>query len=90
MDRIIVKGGIPLKGKVKISGSKNSALPILAATLLAEGNSKIENLPLLKDTETILKIFALIRCKDKIKGEFRRDKHGIGKKFLPLLTIWCV
>jgi len=68
MDRIIVKGGIPLKGKVKISGSKNSALPILAATLLAEGNSKIENLPLLKDTETILNILRLLGARIRLKG----------------------
>ncbi|MCK4244867.1 MAG: UDP-N-acetylglucosamine 1-carboxyvinyltransferase [Candidatus Omnitrophica bacterium] len=63
MDKIIIKGGIPLKGRVKLSGSKNSALPILAATLLAEGTSNIENLPLLKDIETMLRILDSLGAK---------------------------
>ncbi len=66
MDRIIIHGGIPLKGEVKISGSKNSALPILAATLLAEGTSRIENLPFLRDTETMLKILSSLGAKIKL------------------------
>ncbi len=65
MDRIIIEGRVPLKGRVKISGSKNSALPILAATLLAEGTSTIENLPLLKDTETMLRILDSLGAKIK-------------------------
>ncbi len=52
-----------MKGRVKLSGSKNSALPILAATLLAEGTSNIENLPLLKDIETMLRILDSLGAK---------------------------
>jgi len=67
MDKIVIEGGVPLKGEVKISGSKNSALPILAATLLAEGTCRIKNLPLLKDIETMLKILEFLGAKIKIR-----------------------
>lgn len=54
MDKLIIKGGKPLDGEVRISGSKNSGLPILAATLLGEGTSSICNLPHLNDITTML------------------------------------
>jgi UDP-N-acetylglucosamine 1-carboxyvinyltransferase len=56
MDKICIQGGRTLKGEVAISGSKNSALPILAATLLADGESVIENVPNLKDIQTMVKL----------------------------------
>ena len=49
MGSFIIDGGIPLSGTVKISGSKNSALPVLFATILAKGRSRIRNLPRIKD-----------------------------------------
>jgi UDP-N-acetylglucosamine 1-carboxyvinyltransferase len=59
MDKLIIKGGGPLSGEIRISGSKNSALPILAATLLAETPMRVGNLPHLHDVTTML---ALLRC----------------------------
>jgi UDP-N-acetylglucosamine 1-carboxyvinyltransferase len=56
MDKIIIEGGRPLQGKVKISGSKNAALPILAATLLTTGKTEISNLPKLADIQTMLRL----------------------------------
>jgi len=56
MDKILIKGGMPLKGAVEISGAKNSALPILAATLLAEGENRIGNIPQLGDIQTFIKL----------------------------------
>ncbi|MCK4249491.1 MAG: UDP-N-acetylglucosamine 1-carboxyvinyltransferase [Candidatus Omnitrophica bacterium] len=53
---MIIKGGRPLKGKVKISGSKNAILPILAATLLTNKTSKINGVPDLWDVHTMVKI----------------------------------
>lgn len=53
MDEIQIKGGIPLNGEVRISGAKNAALPMLAATLLTGGTFSFENVPALKDIETI-------------------------------------
>ena len=53
MYKIVIQGGRPLRGKVKISGSKNAALPILAATLLTEGKTEILNCPKLADIQTM-------------------------------------
>lgn len=59
MDKLIITGGNPLNGEIRISGSKNSGLPILAATLLADGPMHLENLPHLNDITTML---SLLRC----------------------------
>ena len=58
MDQIIIQGGYPLRGEVHISGAKNSALPILAAALLAESKSILKNIPRVKDVDTMLKIIS--------------------------------
>src|SRR5580693_6268308 len=52
MDAIRVKGGARLKGTVRISGAKNAALPILCATLLSDGASRLRNVPALRDIDT--------------------------------------
>lgn len=52
MDRMSVLGGYQLNGEVNVSGAKNSALPILFATLLAEGRHRFKNVPRLKDIES--------------------------------------
>ncbi len=56
MDKILVHGGHPLSGKIKISGSKNSALPILAATLLTREPCVLRHVPDLSDTNYMLQI----------------------------------
>jgi len=56
MDKIVIEGGRPLKGKVKISGAKNAALPIIAACLLTGGWHRLYNIPQLKDIKTIKSI----------------------------------
>jgi UDP-N-acetylglucosamine 1-carboxyvinyltransferase len=56
MDKLVMEGGVRLKGEVAISGSKNSALPILAATLLTDEPCRISGVPNLRDTSTMLKI----------------------------------
>ena len=58
MDKIIIRGGHPLTGSVKISGSKNSALPILAATLLTKETCVIQRVPDLSDVHYMLQILA--------------------------------
>ena len=59
MDKLIIQGGARLSGEIKISGSKNSGLPILAATILADSPMFLGNLPHLNDITTML---ALLRC----------------------------
>ncbi|MCW8858594.1 MAG: UDP-N-acetylglucosamine 1-carboxyvinyltransferase [Deltaproteobacteria bacterium] len=58
MEKIVIKGGVPLKGSVQISGAKNSALPLLFATLLADGVSEITNVPGLRDITTAVKLLS--------------------------------
>ena len=52
MDKLVVRGGSPLEGPLTVGGSKNTALPLMAATLLAEGTSRITNVPDLRDVRT--------------------------------------
>ncbi|MDH3393771.1 MAG: UDP-N-acetylglucosamine 1-carboxyvinyltransferase [Desulfobulbaceae bacterium] len=54
MDKIIIEGGHPLHGEVRVSGAKNAALPLIAATLLAPGWHTLTNVPDLRDTRTIM------------------------------------
>lgn len=56
MDRLVIRGGKPLKGDVYISGAKNAALPILAATLLASDHVTIANVPHLRDITTMMEL----------------------------------
>lgn len=56
MEQLIIKGGIPLSGEIKISGAKNAALPILAASLLSNAPIQISNIPHLQDVTTIVSL----------------------------------
>jgi UDP-N-acetylglucosamine 1-carboxyvinyltransferase len=56
MDKLLITGGIPLSGEIRISGAKNAALPMLAATLLAETPVKICNIPHLQDITTTMEL----------------------------------
>jgi UDP-N-acetylglucosamine 1-carboxyvinyltransferase len=56
MDKLIINGGKALQGEVIISGAKNSALPIMAATLLASDNVTVANVPHLKDVTTMMEL----------------------------------
>src|SRR3989449_2835513 len=56
MDRLVVTGGRPLSGSVKVGGAKNSALKLMAAALLAEGTSVIENVPRIVDCLTMAEV----------------------------------
>ena len=52
MDKILIEGGVPLDGTIEVSGAKNAALPLLAATLLTGGVHRLHNIPLLRDIRT--------------------------------------
>ncbi len=70
MDKLIIEGGVKLKGEVTVSGAKNAVLPILAATLLTDEPCVIKNVPNLRDTNSMLKI---LRALGKI-AEFDKGK----------------
>jgi UDP-N-acetylglucosamine 1-carboxyvinyltransferase len=56
LDRIRIRGGRDLRGSVRVSGSKNGALPILAASLLVDGPIVLRNMPRLTDVENLIRI----------------------------------
>ena len=56
MDRLLISGGVPLAGRIRISGAKNAALPLLAAALLADGPLVIGNIPHLRDITTTMEL----------------------------------
>jgi UDP-N-acetylglucosamine 1-carboxyvinyltransferase len=62
MDKMLVKGGYQLNGQVAVSGAKNSALPILFSTLLAEGEHQFDNVPMLKDIESTAELLKSLGC----------------------------
>lgn len=72
MDKLVIQGGVPLKGRVRISGSKNAALPILFAAVLADGGVTLHNVPPLKDIATTVKLIGLLGCKVEREGSTAR------------------
>jgi len=68
VDKIVIQGGSPLAGEVRISGAKNAALPILAASLLSAGTSVIHNVPALRDIDTIKRIMSRLGISFEIQG----------------------
>ena len=70
MDQIIIDGGVPLSGSVTVQGSKNSALPILFATILTEDRCTINNVPELSDVRTTQAIL------EELGMHCDRDRHG--------------
>ena len=68
MSRFQIEGGRQLFGSLEVQGAKNSVLPILAATLLAEGESVIRNCPELSDVDDTLEILRLLGCEVRREG----------------------
>lgn len=80
MSTYIINGGSKLEGEVFVSGSKNASLPILAATVLNNGITKLYNVPNIHDTKVMLEILKYLGCKvkrnsDKIVIDARNIKH---------------
>src|SRR5256885_10951246 len=62
MDRYVIGGGVPLRGEVRVSGAKNAALPIMAATLLTTDECVIDNVPLVRDIRTMAELLRQLGC----------------------------
>ncbi|MCB1831915.1 MAG: UDP-N-acetylglucosamine 1-carboxyvinyltransferase, partial [Geminicoccaceae bacterium] len=60
MDRIIIRGGTPLKGRIPVSGAKNAALPILAAAILSDEPLRLTNVPDLADIHSMLRLLQIL------------------------------
>ncbi len=67
MDALVIQGGRKLSGRVAISGAKNAALPVMAATLLAKGVHTLRNVPLLSDTQTMARVLEQLGAKITFK-----------------------
>ena len=78
MDKILIEGGRPLKGEVKISGAKNAALPILMSSLLADGLNTYTNVPDLKDIQSTILLLSNLGAKiETEKNTVQIDATGL-------------
>ena len=72
MQKLVIVGGKKLKGTIRISGSKNATLPILAASILSKNKVIIQNIPLVKDVETMINLLSLLGSKIKLVKKKRK------------------
>jgi UDP-N-acetylglucosamine 1-carboxyvinyltransferase len=68
MDAFLIHGGRPLTGRVEISGAKNAALPVMAATLLTPAVHTIRNVPVLSDTRTMARVLERLGARVEFRG----------------------
>ena len=73
MDKLLIKGGTPLHGEIRTSGAKNSALPILAATLLSGEVVRLSNLPHLHDVTTMLELLGCLGTEMTVGDKLEMD-----------------
>jgi UDP-N-acetylglucosamine 1-carboxyvinyltransferase len=82
MEKMVIEGGYPLNGKVRVNGAKNAALPIMAACLLLKGTSKLKGIPELTDVTTLCEILNELgvdteRCQDGSLDITVKDEKNI-------------
>jgi UDP-N-acetylglucosamine 1-carboxyvinyltransferase len=82
MDKLSIHGNGPLNGEVRISGAKNAALPVLAATLLTAGAVRIGNVPRLRDITTMVELLQTLGARVEVAGRgeliaITRDNHSV-------------
>ena len=83
MSRYVIKGDSKIEGEVNISGSKNSALPIIAACILNGGVTTLYNVPNIKDTNGMFSILSDLGCTIKKKGnKVTIDSSDINKFYI--------
>ena len=84
MPSYIIEGGSRLEGEIDVSGSKNASLPILAATILNKGTTKLYNVPEIRDTRITQEILKYIGCKvKKHNGKIEINSGNVTKKEIP-------
>ena len=84
MSSYIIEGGRRLEGEVTVSGSKNASLPIIAATILNPGVTKLYNIPNINDTQITLEILKYLGCNlKKSHGKIEINSKKIDKKDIP-------
>lgn len=84
MKSYIIEGGKKLEGIVKVSGSKNASLPILAGTILNGNSNRLYNVPNIRDTKITLEILKLLGCKIKRNsGKIEINSKNISHTEIP-------
>ena len=79
-----IRGGTPLRGDVTISGSKNAALPLIAGSILCEGETVLHNVPYLRDTKKLLEILEFLGAETSFQdGTVRIRTHDVKSKPIP-------
>ncbi len=86
MDKLVIQGGVPLNGEIRISGAKNAALPILCAALLSEEPLVVSNVPHLRDVTTTLELLnqmgVNVSVNDKMRVELTAAKlHNLSAPY---------
>ncbi len=77
MDKLVIEGGVSLKGQVSISGAKNAALPLMAASLLASGKHTFANVPRLRDIRTMQVLLSNMGAVSEQGDRFELDTSDI-------------
>ncbi|KPJ57494.1 MAG: UDP-N-acetylglucosamine 1-carboxyvinyltransferase, partial [Deltaproteobacteria bacterium DG_8] len=77
MKKLVIRGGKRLKGEVNISGSKNCALPLIAATILTEGPNSFSNIPQLRDIKTITRLMRRLGIEVRGKDVVQIDASNL-------------
>lgn len=85
MDKLYIKGGVPLRGEISISGAKNAALPILAATILADDSVTVGNVPHLHDITTTMELLGRMGAQLTVdeRMNIEVDSSNINEFFAP-------
>jgi len=79
LEKLVIHGGIPLRGKVQIGGAKNAAVAVLPATIMAEGPCTIQNVPDISDVHILLEIMESMGVEVRMTGkhEYYLDGRGL-------------
>ena len=79
MSRIVIEGGAPLQGTVRVGGAKNAALPIMAGCILCDGPITLSNVPHLNDVDTMQKVLAALGVQSRWSGDGAMELHVPGQ-----------
>src|SRR6185436_5193300 len=84
MQKLSIRGGVPLSGEVRVAGAKNAALPILAASLLTAAPVRVTNVPQLNDVRTMVRLLERMGVKAEAgPHEVRLDARHVAEPFAP-------
>jgi len=76
VDKLLISGGIPLEGEIRISGAKNAALPVLIASLLTDQNLVVSNVPHLQDVTTTLELLGHLGVRIEVDDKLAIDVNA--------------